>query len=123
MIWTLAFWKGAAERAIKTAAQGFIYGTGLSMLVTGLGDGTGIAFVDVPWLLGVQSAVVMAVFSVVTSIGNPSFTAGTDTDKVESVVNVTMDPAAIADIEALSAALEGANRTARTVDLDAPDHT
>lgn len=74
MIWTGDFWRGAADRAVKTAAQGFLYGTGLSMMVTGLGDGTGIAFVDVPWLLGLQSAVVMAVFSTVTSIADPPAT-------------------------------------------------
>ena len=75
-MWTKQFWQGLGERAGKTAAQGFLYGTGLSMMVTGLGDGTGIAFVDVPWLLGAQTAVVMAVFSAVTSIGNADFTAG-----------------------------------------------
>lgn len=75
-IWTAAFWKGLGERAIKTAAQGFLYGSGLSVAVVQLGDGTGLAFVDVPWLLGAQTAVVMAVFSAVTSIGNASFTAG-----------------------------------------------
>lgn len=75
-MWTRAFWRGLGERAVKTAAQGFVYGTGLSVVVAGVGDGTGIAFVDVPWLLGAQTAVVMAAFSAVTSIGNADFTAG-----------------------------------------------
>lgn len=75
-IWSVAFWKGLGERAIKTAAQGFVYGSGLSIVVAQVGDGTGVALVDVPWLLGAQSALVLAVFSAVTSIGNASFTAG-----------------------------------------------
>lgn len=77
-IWSAAFWRGLGERAIKTAAQGFIYGTGLSVVVTEVGTGTGIALVDVPWLLGAQTALVMAAFSAVTSIGNADFTAGGD---------------------------------------------
>lgn len=76
-MWTRAFWLGLGERAGKTAAQGFLYGTGLSMTVAAVGDGTGIAFLDVPWLLGLQTAAVMAIFSAVTSVGNANFTAGT----------------------------------------------
>lgn len=83
-IWTSAFWKGLGERAIKTFAQGFLYGTGLSLMVTGLGEGTGIAFVDVPWLLGLQSGAVLAIFSGVTSIGNAKFTAGGSIEDINS---------------------------------------
>lgn len=83
MIWTGAFWRGLGERAVKTAAQGFVYGTGLSVMVTELGDGAGVAFVDVPWLLGLQTAAVLAVFSAVTSIGNADFTAGADRPAIE----------------------------------------
>ena len=32
--------------------------------------------IDVPWLLGLNTAAVMAIFSLGTSIGNADFTAG-----------------------------------------------
>lgn len=76
MIWTKAFWKGLAERGFKSAAQGFVAGAGLSITATQIGDGTGVALFDVPWLLGVESALIMLALSVVTSIGNADFTAG-----------------------------------------------
>lgn len=76
MIWTKAFWKGLGERGIKSAAQGFLTGAGLSITATQIGDGTGVALFDVPWLLGIESAVIMFVFSAITSIGNAHFTAG-----------------------------------------------
>jgi hypothetical protein len=76
MLWTIAFWKGLGERALKSFIQGFLYGTGLSMLTTGIADGTGIMLIDVPWLLGLNSGAVLAIFSACTSILNPGFTAG-----------------------------------------------
>lgn len=79
-MWTRAFWRGLGERAVKTAAQGFVYGTGLSVTIGAVGDGAGIALVDVPWLLGLQTAAVMAIFSAVTSVGNADFTAGRPVD-------------------------------------------
>lgn len=67
MIWTKAFWKGTAERAIKTAAQTF---------VALVGAGT-LGVLDVDWA-GTGSVVLMAgILSVVTSIGNGDFVAGT----------------------------------------------
>lgn len=66
MIWTLAFWKGASERAIKTGAQTlaayFVIGT------------TGV--LDFAWLpaLSITGAAIVA--SLLTSIGNADFVAG-----------------------------------------------
>lgn len=77
-MFTILFWRGLLERAIKTFCQGFVYGTGLSITVTSISDGTGIAFLDVPWILGLQSGAILAIFSAVTSIGNADFTAGKD---------------------------------------------
>lgn len=88
MVWTKAFWKGLAERAIKSAAQGFIYGAGLSVLVAEVGDGAGVALVDVPWMLGLQTAFVLAVLSAVTSVGNAQFTAGHETIPAAPIVQV-----------------------------------
>lgn len=75
-MWTRAFWKGAGERSIKSAVQGFFTGAGMSVVATQVGDGAGVMLIDVPWLLGINTAVVMAIFSIGTSIGNADFTAG-----------------------------------------------
>lgn len=57
-MWTIAFWKGAAERAIKTFAQ--------SVLAT-LGIGaTGLLHAD--WLGAVDVGAMAAVLSVLTSL-------------------------------------------------------
>ena len=69
-MWTLAFWKGAGERAIKTFFQTFVAVVG----VTGIGVSIGIGEVD--WLAAASVAAVATVLSVATSIGNSSFTAG-----------------------------------------------
>lgn len=66
MIWTRAFWKGAAERAIKTAAQ-----TALAYFVIGT---TGILELDWIALGSVSAAATIA--SILTSIGNAEFVAG-----------------------------------------------
>jgi hypothetical protein len=66
MLWTKLFWKGAAERGIKTGAQTlaayFIIGT------------TGV--LDFAWIpaLSITGAAVVA--SILTSIGNADFVAG-----------------------------------------------
>ena len=69
-MWTLAFWKGAGERAIKTFFQTFVAVVG----VTGLGVSLGLSEVD--WLAAASVAAVATVLSIATSIGNSSFTAG-----------------------------------------------
>jgi hypothetical protein len=68
MIWTLAFWMGAGERAIKTFAQTELAVFGVGVLVP---------IVELPWLPGLGMGVTAALLSVLTSIGNADFTAGT----------------------------------------------
>jgi len=68
VIWTLAFWKGAGERAIKTAAQTAIGLMGTSALIE-----------QVPWAIVASGTAMAVVLSLITSIGNASFTAGLPT--------------------------------------------
>ncbi len=68
MIWTLAFWKGAGERAIKTAAQTAVGLMGTSALIE-----------QVPWAVVASGTAFAVVLSLITSIGNASFTAGIPT--------------------------------------------
>jgi len=58
-IWTAAFWKAAAERAIKTFAQA---------LVAFLAVGTGL--LDVDWVAAASVAGMAALLSLLTSIGS-----------------------------------------------------
>lgn len=71
---TLAFWKGAAERAIKTFIQTFV-----ATLVATIG--AVVSAWEVPWQSGLTAAAGVAllasVLSLATSIGNADFTAGT----------------------------------------------
>jgi hypothetical protein len=66
MLWTSAFWKGLAERALKTWAQAlaayFIVGT------TGL--------LDLDWVTALSVSGAAALASALTSIGNADFVAG-----------------------------------------------
>lgn len=72
MLWTTDFWKGAAERLIKTFAQTlaavFVIGT------TGL--------LDVDWKTALSIAGAAALASFLTSVGNADFTAGATTENV-----------------------------------------
>lgn len=70
MIWTLAFWKGTAERAIKTFFQT------LAALIGALAVGIDAGLGDVDWLSLASVAALAAGLSVATSIGNANFTAG-----------------------------------------------
>ena len=65
MIWTLAFWKGAGERALKTAAQTAIGLMGTSALIE-----------QVPWAVVGSGTAFAVILSLITSIGNADFTAG-----------------------------------------------
>lgn len=66
MLWTRSFWKGAAERVIKTMAQTlaayFVIGT------------TGVLEFD--WIPALSITLAAGVASVLTSIGNADFVAG-----------------------------------------------
>ncbi|ANH49887.1 holin [Propionibacterium phage PFR2] len=68
MIWTLAFWKGAGERALKTAAQTAVGLMGTSALIQ-----------QVPWAVVASGTAMAVVLSLITSIGNADFTAGVPT--------------------------------------------
>lgn len=62
-MWTLGFWKGTFERAVKTFAQ-----AGLAFFVVGE---TGIA--DVDWATVSGVALVAAIASVLTSLASAPF--------------------------------------------------
>lgn len=66
MIWTKAFWKGASERAIKTFAQAL----GAIAVV-------GVPVFELDFVQGLAISATAALASLLTSIGNADFTAGT----------------------------------------------
>lgn len=66
MIWSKAFWKGAAERAVKTFAQA------AAAFVTA--DVTGLVDLDFGGLASVAG--LAALVSVFTSVANADFVAG-----------------------------------------------
>lgn len=73
MIWSLAFWKGAGERAIKTFAQ--VLGAVITVNVgTDLVPSAGVDAIN--WLGALSITGVAVILSVLTSIGNADFTAG-----------------------------------------------
>jgi len=67
MIWTVAFWKGAAERSIKTFAA----------TLAGLIAGDGLGVIDVDWGGAASVAGLATVVTLLIAIGNADFTAGT----------------------------------------------
>ena len=69
MIWTRAFWKGAAERGIKTFAA-----TSAALL-----GANGIGLLEVDFLQVGSVAGLATLVSVLIAIGNADFTAGVDT--------------------------------------------
>lgn len=81
-IWTLAFWKGAGERAIKTAAQTFLAVVGVNTISVGVGLGFG----DIPWSQDLSITGVATLLSLVTSLGNASFTAGAQAQAAAAAV-------------------------------------
>lgn len=74
-MWTLAFWKGAGERAIKTFAQSVLAVIGVGVL--------GIHEVD--WIAALSVAALATLASLLTSIGNADFTAGQKPVVIEHV--------------------------------------
>jgi len=67
MIWTVAFWKGAGERAIKTFAA----------TLAALIGGDGIGIVDVDWSASLGVAGLATLVSFLFAVGNADFAAGT----------------------------------------------
>ncbi|VEI04095.1 Uncharacterised protein [Acidipropionibacterium jensenii] len=70
---SIAFWKGAGERAGKTFLQVGIATLGISAGSVYSGE----AALRLPWETALVTALLAALLSVVTSLLNPSFTAGT----------------------------------------------
>lgn len=62
-MFTLAFWKDAIERALKTAAQ-----TAVALIGTGM-----VGILDVDWTQIASVSAVAALLSVLTSIGSDPF--------------------------------------------------
>ena len=67
---TPAFWRGAAERAIKTFCQSL-----LAVLATGA-----VGILDVDWVGALSAAALATLVSLLTSISQPDFTAGAPAD-------------------------------------------
>ena len=97
MIWTLDFWKGVGERALKTFLQSFL--GALTVAVAGKATAW-----DVPWASTAQAALGVAImatfFSVCTSFGSTDFVSGSTTtvdntgrDVIESAAADTSTPA------------------------------
>lgn len=73
-MFTAEFWKGAAERGLKTFLQTFV-----AVVVAGVGaDAVGVSagLMDVSWLDALSVAALATVLSLATSAGNADFTAG-----------------------------------------------
>ena len=79
MLWSIAFWRGAAERAVKTFAQSLV-------AVIGVGA---VGLLDVDWLGALSAATLATVISLLTSIGNADFTAGQTPVTIEHDGGVT----------------------------------
>lgn len=72
---TKDFWKGAAERAIKTFLQTFVAVVVAQVGADAVGASAGLE--SVGWLPALSVAALATVLSVATSVGNANFTAGT----------------------------------------------
>ncbi|WP_271437740.1 holin [Micrococcus luteus] len=64
------FWRGAAERAIKTFAQALL----------GVLTGGASGLLDVDWVAALSVAALATVVSLLTSLATPDFTAGAPAD-------------------------------------------
>ncbi|MGO2122460.1 holin [Glutamicibacter arilaitensis] len=101
-MFTIEFWKGAGERAVKTFLQTFV-----AVVVAGVGAdvvGVSAGLLDVSWLDALSVSALATIMSLATSAGNADFTAGTT-----KVVQLNLDTDAVvekvkADYEAKHAA-------------------
>ncbi|SDN74115.1 holin [Allokutzneria albata] len=59
-MWTILFWKAAAERAIKTGAQS----------LAAILSAEAVGLLDAPWGAALSAAGMAAVLSVITSVGS-----------------------------------------------------
>lgn len=84
MLWTTAFWKGVAERGIKTFAQAFV-----AFIVVGE---TGL--LDLDWATSASVAGAAVLASVLTSIGNADFVAGRKSQSPRIVTSHNLDQGA-----------------------------
>lgn len=73
MLFTKEFWKGAAERGIKTFFQVFVATVGVSGVATGIED--------INWLGALSVSAVATILSLATSMANADFTAGVSNAK------------------------------------------
>lgn len=103
-IWTTTFWKAAAERAIKSAAQ-----SAVALLSV-----DGIGLLDVDWTQTASVSGLMALLSLLTSVASsgiggegPSLTTAetvyipqhaADTDALESAPDADVEPGEFADL-------------------------
>jgi hypothetical protein len=71
---TKDFWKGAAERAVKTFLQTFVAVVVAQVGADAVGATAGLEVVG--WLPALSVAALATVLSVATSVGNADFTAG-----------------------------------------------
>lgn len=72
-MFSVAFWKGAGERALKTFVQTFV---AVVAITAGTGAVPVVGVGGVNWLGALSVALVAAVLSLGTSLGNAEFTAG-----------------------------------------------
>ena len=79
-MFTIEFWKGAGERAVKTFLQTFV-----AVVVAGLGaDAVGVSagLLDVSWLDALSISALATIMSLATSAGNADFTAGSGVKRI-----------------------------------------
>ena len=89
---SIAFWKGAGERAGKTFLQVGIATLGISAGAVYSGE----TALRLPWETALVTALLAALLSVVTSLLNPSFTAGMATS-ADSITDGLLSGVAISD--------------------------
>lgn len=77
-MWTVSFWKGAGERALRSFVQGGVAGLGLSFATDAtLPTGHIPDIATLPWEAGLSGGVVMGILSLATSIvSDTDFIAG-----------------------------------------------